>query len=63
MVDNEPDLGHCLLFHRWTKWSNPKIVDAIVRSGSMAGTKVGNLLFQNRKCIRCNKIQSKEIKV
>lgn len=47
----------CILFHKWTKWSEPKFKDVVKINIHRESLEQQRRLIQERTCKRCGKYQ------
>ena len=50
----------CIFFHTWGKWSEP-FDQPIVMTYRGEALKTGTAPYQKRACLKCGKIQEREI--
>lgn len=51
-MTNDKLVGRCLLFHQWSRWSQPQEKDYIQKSLGLPDRKVTRY-YQERTCLRC----------
>ena len=49
-------------FHKWGNWSQPYNTEATRSRGNFGGTSKDEIVMQERKCSKCNKVTTRYLR-